>query len=185
MIEVIAPDFDAGEAEGVRAHVVMVEPEIPQNTGNVARLCAGTGAWLHLVRPFGFQLEDRYVKRAGLDYWPAVRLSVHASVEALLPLLPRDRTVLFAARAQALHTDGLVVPGAVLVFGRESTGLPEEVLAAFPDRAVRIPTTGDVRSHNVANCVAVGVYEAIRRSGWRGEAPMAGSVASPLQGPRS
>ncbi|TVR02244.1 MAG: tRNA (cytidine(34)-2'-O)-methyltransferase [Deltaproteobacteria bacterium] len=158
----------------MRAHVVLVEPEIPQNTGNVARLCAGVGAWLHLVRPLGYRLEDRYVRRAGLDYWPAVRLSVHESVAAVLPLLPEERVSLFTTRAGPLYTDGALEPGSVLVFGRESTGLPEEVLEAFSGREVRIPTTGDVRSLNLGNCVSVGLYEVVRRAGWRGESPLVG-----------
>lgn len=158
--------------------MVLVEPEIPQNTGNIARLCAGTGAWLHLVRPIGFHLDDRYLRRAGLDYWPAVRLSVHDSVDVLLERLPRERLAVFSARAAALHTDGLCVPGAVLVFGRESTGLPDAVLAPYPDRQVRIPTTGAVRSLNLGNSVGIGLYEIIRHEGWRGETPMSGAAGA-------
>ncbi|MCB9507604.1 MAG: tRNA (cytidine(34)-2'-O)-methyltransferase [Myxococcales bacterium] len=152
-------------------HVVLVEPEIPQNTGSIARLCAATRAWLHLVEPLGFVLEDRYLRRAGLDYWPGVRLSVHRSLDALEAMLPRERAHLFTKRATTLHTEARYSRGDVLVFGRETRGLDEALLERFSDRLVRIPTSSEVRSINLANAASVGAYEVLRQLEWPGESP--------------
>jgi tRNA (cytidine/uridine-2'-O-)-methyltransferase len=155
-------------------HVVLVEPEIPQNSGNIARLCAGTGAWLHLVEPLGYKLEDRYLRRAGLDYWPGVTLSVHPSIADLEEMLPRERTWLFSKRGESVYTDVSYPTGAVLVFGCETRGVPAEFVERWKEGLVRLPTTGNVRSLNLANTVAVGSYEVVRQQGWRGETPMPG-----------
>lgn len=146
-------------------HVVLVQPEIPPNTGSIARLCAATNTWLHLVEPLGYELDDRHLKRAGLDYWPAVRLSVHPSLEALTELLPWDRTWIFSKKAEKVHTDVVFPRDAVLVFGRESAGLPEEWLSTYHERAVRIPTTANVRSLNLSQAAAITVYEFVRQHG--------------------
>ena len=158
-------DFSVGAAP---LHVVLVEPEIPPNTGSIARLAAGTGAWLHLVEPLGYELDDRHLKRAGLDYWPAVRLSVHPSWSSLEAALPWDRVWLLSSHGELVHTEVAYPDGAVLVFGRESRGLPAELLARRADRAVRIPTLGAIRSLNVAQAAAVVVYEALRQRGYPG-----------------
>lgn len=169
------PSFDLPptphETAGWWTHVVLVAPEIPQNTGNIARLCAGTRTWLHLVKPFGFVLEDRYLKRAGLDYWPSVRLSVHEDLAQCEVMLPRDRTYLYTKRASKIHRDPSYGYGAVLVFGRESTGLPADFVARWEDRTVRIPMTGELRSLNLGNAVSIAVYETLSQQGWRGEEP--------------
>lgn len=171
-IVISEPDFDLTAAPPSRLHVVLVNPEIPQNTGSVARLCAGARAWLHLVEPLGFVLSDRYLKRAGLDYWPGVRLSVHPSLEALEAVLPLERTWAFTKQAEQLHTDVRYPDGAVLVFGRETRGLDQAFVERHAERLVRIPTSSEIRSLNLANSVAVGVYEVLRQQGWRGETPM-------------
>jgi tRNA (cytidine/uridine-2'-O-)-methyltransferase len=157
------PNFDVGAAPDVNFHIVLVEPEIPQNTGSVARLAAATHAWLHIVQPIGFALEDRYLKRAGLDYWPSVTLSVHESLATLEPMLPQGRTYLFTKQASRSYWDAGMERGAVLVFGRESKGLPAEFIARWTGQGVSIPTTGGVRSLNLATAVGVGGYEVVRR----------------------
>lgn len=167
-----APDFGLGALGHSILHVVLVTPEIPQNTGSIARLCAGTRSWLHLVEPLGYALEDRYLKRAGLDYWPGVRLSVHPSLEALEALLPRERAVLFTKRADSTYLDARYTPGTVLVFGCETRGLPPDFVERHAARAVRIPTSSEVRSLNLSNAVSIGVYEGLRQLGWAGETPM-------------
>ena len=163
MIEIIAPPQRIG-TQKVPMHIVLVEPEIPPNTGNVARLCAATGAWLHLVEPLGFLLDDKKVKRAGLDYWPAVRLSVHRSFEELAPRLHREDCHFFSKRAERLYTTAGLRPGCVLIFGKETTGLPSEVLNEYEDRCVRIPISSAVRSLNLSNAAAVAAYEVIRQN---------------------
>ena len=148
-----------------RLNVVLVAPEIPPNTGNIARLTAATGCRLHLVEPLGFSLEDRYVRRAGLDYWPHVDLRVHPSWEALVAAErpERDRTWLFSTKGSRSHWEADYRPGDFLVFGREADGLPERLLGELEDRIVTIPhDRRRVRSLNLANSVAVAVYEALR-----------------------
>jgi tRNA (cytidine/uridine-2'-O-)-methyltransferase len=166
-IEIQAADFRVDTPGAAPLHVVLVEPEIPPNTGSIARLCAGTGAWLHLVEPLGFDLDHRKVKRAGLDYWPSVRLSVHRSWQALAQDLPWERTWLFSARAtsRGFH-EVRYERGSVLVFGRETKGLPSELVDRAPDRLLRIPTTGSIRSLNLAQAAAVGVFEVLRQVGY-------------------
>lgn len=166
------PDFALDALGDCALHIVLVEPEIPQNTGNIARLCAGAYAWLHLVEPFAFKLEDKYVRRAGLDYWPSVRLSVHPSLDALEAMLPFDRTVFFTKGADHLYRTPTYERGAVLVFGCETRGLPQRLTDAHADRCVRIPTSSNVRSLNLANSVAIGTYEVLRQLDWDGETPM-------------
>lgn len=167
-----APSF-AMDAE-LWMHVVLVHPEIPQNSGNIARLAAATHAWLHLVEPLGYALEDRNLKRAGLDYWPNVRLSVHGSLESLESMLPRDRTWLFTRHASRGLGSTPLARGSVLVFGQESVGLPRAFVDRWSDRTVSIPTSRHVRSLNVANSVAIAGYHLLLGSGWAGEEPMEG-----------
>ncbi len=146
--------------------VVLVHPEIPHNTGCAARLAAATGVRLHLVEPLGFSLEDRYLKRAGLDYWPLVDLVVHASLgaaERALDLAERARP--FTARGGRSLFDVPFEPDDVLLFGSESRGLPAELLARFAERRVYVPVRPGVRSLNLANTVCLGLYTALVRAG--------------------
>ena len=144
--------------------VVLVHPQIPPNTGSVGRLCAATGTPLVLVEPLGFSLEDRYLKRAGLDYWPWIELEV---VSDWRVALSGGRPWLFTGKGSRAYTDVVYQPDDLLVFGQEDTGLADEVLAAHPDRHLRIPMDNpNVRSLNLAQCAAVAVYEARRQLGW-------------------
>lgn len=145
----------------VAFHVVLYQPEIPQNTGNVARTCACTGAVLHLIHPLGFFLSDRHLRRAGVDYWHLVQVVEHASWEAFLGAHPGARLWCTAPREGVLHTEAQFQDGDFLVFGPESTGLPPAVLAA--GRPLRIPMRPGARSLNLANAVAVVLYEALRQ----------------------
>lgn len=144
--------------------VVLVEPEIPPNTGNIARLCAATGARLHLVGPLGFRLHDRAVRRAGVDYWEAVDIRRHRSfAEYLAAECPRALR-LFSTRGSRSLFDVSYAPGDALVFGSESHGLPDELLGAYPEAVVQIPMRTDlVRSLNLANSAAIALYEALRQ----------------------
>jgi len=145
-------------------HVVLVAPEIPPNTGNVARLCVSTGARLHLVRPLGFSLEDRYLRRAGLDYWPQLELTVHADLAAFLAARGEAPMFLASAHAGRPYTEARYPEDAWLVFGAETDGLPESLLARFPEAGVRIPMWGPSRCLNLSNAVAVVLFEALRQA---------------------
>jgi len=144
-------------------HVVLVHPEIPPNTGSIARLCAGTDTVLHLVEPLGFSLEDRYLKRAGLDYWPHVQLVVHPNLDDLLAAHPDLRGFYATKAAPRLYTEVRYRRGDFLFFGRETRGLPEELLAAHPEQTIRLPQNDKIRSQNIANAVSAILYEAIRQ----------------------
>lgn len=150
-------------------HVVLVEPEIPPNTGNIARLCAATCSPLHLVGRLGFRIDEHAVRRAGLDYWHLVEVHTHATLDAACGSIAarqgrKPRRWLLSAHAARSYLDVSFEPGDALVFGKESVGLPPELLAAHPDEALGIPTLGAVRSHNLANAVAIVLYEALRQT---------------------
>ena len=149
-------------------HIVIVEPEIPQNTGNIARTCAATGCELHLVRPLGFNISDKQVKRAGLDYWSLVTVHVHDSFEALLAEYPNARCFFFTTKAKKTYTEACYREGDFLVFGKETKGLPEELLVNNQDSCVRIPMIGESRSLNLSNSAAIAVYEALRQNNFQG-----------------
>jgi len=150
-------------------HVVLYEPEIPPNTGNVIRLCANTGSELHLVRPLGFRLEDRELKRAGLDYHEYARIRLHENWDECQIALSAHRSFAFSTLATRRFTEVTFIPGDVLVFGSETRGLPAAVLAGFaPDRQLRLPMLPVNRSINLSNAVAVVVYEAWRQNGFAG-----------------
>lgn len=149
-------------------HVVLVEPEIPQNTGNIARTCAATGSALHLVKPLGFSLESKYLKRAGLDYWPMVRLTVHEDLSELLCEYPNAPFFYASTKAPRGYAEVAYPQDAFLVFGKESRGLPENLLERVYDRCVRIPMKEEARSLNLSNSVAIVVYEALRQRGFEG-----------------
>ena len=146
--------------------IVLVEPEIPPNTGNIARLCAATGSVLHLVGPLGFRLTAPSLRRAGLDYWDAVTIVRHSSFQTFRDstAFPSTRCHLFSTKARQSYLDSRYRPGDHLVFGSESSGLSNEILNAFPDRVYAIPIRPDhVRSLNLATAVAVVLYEALRQ----------------------
>jgi len=145
-------------------HVALFKPEIHPNTGNIARLCAANGLPLHLVGRLGFRIDDRSVRRAGLDYWPYVDLHREKDIEELRARLPESRFFYFSARAERLYTDPVYKAGDCLVFGPESRGLPEPLLRDNWERAVMIPMrSANVRSLNLATAAAIGVYEALRQ----------------------
>jgi tRNA (cytidine/uridine-2'-O-)-methyltransferase len=146
-------------------HIVLVEPEIPPNTGNVGRLCLATGAHLHLVKPLGFSIDDRTLKRAGLDYWREVKVTLWDSLANLQENQPADARYFFlTTKTSAPYWFAKFRDGDFLVFGRETKGLPESLLAANPDRLLTIPmATGQTRSLNLATSVGIVLYEAMRQ----------------------
>ena len=145
--------------------IVLVEPEIPPNTGKIARICAATGTRLHLVEPLGFRIDDAALRRAGLDYWDAVDLHVHSSFDAFLRDAAPRRLLLFSTRGTLRYTDAKYEPGDALVFGRESRGLPDALLDAHPGRVLGIPIReGRVRSLNLSSAAAIALYEALRQA---------------------
>ena len=152
-------------------HVVLYEPEIPPNTGNIIRLCANTGVTLHLVRPLGFDMNDAQLRRAGLDYREYARVRVHDGIEALRLTLPGARWFGFSARGDTRYDAVRYGAGDILIFGPETRGLPSEVLQSLPARQrLYIPQQPGMRSLNLSNAAAVAVYEAWRQGGFRGAA---------------
>ena len=149
-------------------HIVLVEPEIPQNAGNIARTCAATGTALHMIRPLGFEVSDRYLKRAGLDYWNLVDISYYDSFEELQSKYPDARFFYFTTKARHRHSDVSFRDGDFLVFGKETKGLPEELLMKNEETCLRIPMDGRARSLNLSNSVAIAVYEALRQTDFQG-----------------
>lgn len=143
-------------------NIVMVEPEIPQNTGNVARTCAATGARLHLVGPMGFRIDDKKLKRAGLDYWHLLDVRYYDNLQEFFAK-NSGPYYYFSTKAPKRHSDVSYPDGCYLVFGKETAGLPEELLHDNPETTVRIPMIPDARSLNLSNSVAIGVYEALRQ----------------------
>ncbi|OXM13011.1 tRNA (uridine(34)/cytosine(34)/5-carboxymethylaminomethyluridine(34)-2'-O)-methyltransferase TrmL [Paenibacillus herberti] len=149
-------------------HIVLVEPEIPANTGNIARTCAATGAHLHLVRPLGFNTDDRTLKRAGLDYWHAVKVHYYDSFQEVRDNFPQGRFFFASTKAHNRYDSVAYRDGDLLVFGKETKGLPPELIEANLSSAIRLPMTGDVRSMNLSNSVAVILFEALRQNGFSG-----------------
>ena len=156
-------------------HVVLVEPEIPQNTGNIARLCAATASKLHLVGRLGFRTDEKSVRRAGLDYWHLVEVAEHIDLDSCLKTINCDDPLLFTSKNRPSYLEAPYRPGAVLIFGKETKGLSREITDRFSDSLFAIPTVQQsVRSLNLANAVSVVVYEALRTTG---------VLASPFAGP--
>lgn len=150
-------------------NIVLVEPEIPQNAGNIARTCAVTGSRLHMIRPLGFEVSDKYLKRAGLDYWYFVDISYYDSIEELMDKFYNGSNFyFFSTKAKKIHSDANYKDGDFLVFGKETKGLPEDLLKKHYDECVRLPMMGETRSLNLSNSVCVGVYEALRQMGYPG-----------------
>lgn len=149
-------------------NIVLVEPEIPQNTGNIARTCAAVGAHLHLVKPLGFSIEDRYLKRAGLDYWDSVVVACYDSIDELREKYSDREFFYSTTKAPRQYTDVSYPENCFIVFGKETAGLPERLLEENREWCIRIPMRDDIRSLNLSNSVAVIVYEALRQQGFKG-----------------
>ena len=144
-------------------HIALVEPEIPPNTGNIARLCVATGTQLHLVRPLGFVLSDKELKRSALDYWPRLKLSVHDDETAFFATVGSDRTWLLSSKGTTSLFDAPFQDGDWLIFGNETHGLPQSLLDRAPDRAVRIPQASSERCLNLATAAGIALYQALHR----------------------
>ena len=144
-------------------HIVLVEPEIPQNTGNIARTCAATGATLHLVKPLGFAIDNAKLKRAGLDYWDKLDIRYHDNLEAFLHTHQDAPLYFFTTKAKNTYADVTYPNEVFLVFGKETAGLPETLLQKHPDNCVRIPMRDSLRSLNLSNAAAIAVYEVLRQ----------------------
>lgn len=149
-------------------NIALIEPEIPQNTGNIARTCAAVGASLHLVRPMGFEIDDRKLKRAGLDYWHLLDITYYDSLEEFLKLNKDEKMYFFSTKAPRKYTDAEYPERVFLVFGKETKGLPEELLRENPDTCVRIPMRDGLRSLNLSNSAAIAVYEVLRQGDFSG-----------------
>lgn len=153
----------------MKFNIVLVEPEIPQNTGNIVRTCAATGSVLHLVRPLGFDTSDKAVKRAGLDYWKYVTIHYYDSIEEVIEKFYDGGNFYFmSTKGKKVYSDAAFKDGDFLVFGKETRGLNELLLEKYYDKTLRIPMIGELRSLNLANSVALTVYEALRQNGFEG-----------------
>ncbi len=150
-------------------NIVLVEPEIPQNAGNIARTAAVTGSVLHMVRPLGFEVSDKYLKRAGLDYWHFIDIRYYDSIEEVMDKYYNGENFwFFSTKAKNIHSDVKYKDGDFLVFGKETKGLPESLLKEHYEECVRLPMMGETRSLNLSNSVCAGVYEALRQTGYKG-----------------
>lgn len=149
-------------------NIVLVEPEIPQNTGNIVRTCSATGCRLHLIRPLGFEVTDKHLKRAGLDYWSEVEINYYDSFEELKSKFPKGTFYYFTTKGLKRHSDASFKEGDFLVFGKETKGLPEELLKDNKESCLRIPMVGETRSLNLSNSVAIAVYEGLRQNDYKG-----------------
>lgn len=146
-------------------NIVLLEPQIPQNTGNISRTCAVTGARLHLIRPFGFEIDDKHLKRAGLDYWDKLDISYYDNIEQFYEKNSGEYFY-FTTKGRSVHSDVEYPDNAYLIFGREDRGIPEEILYHNENHCVRIPMRNNLRSLNLSNSVAIGAYEVLRQWGY-------------------
>lgn len=153
-------------SESARMNIVLYEPEMPLNTGNIGRTCVATNTRLHLIEPLGFKLNDKAVRRAGLDYWDKLDVTVYCDYGEFLEKNPGAKIYMATTKASKVYTDVAYEPGCYLMFGKESAGIPEEILIENRENCVRIPMWGDIRSLNLANSVAVVLYEALRQNGF-------------------
>jgi tRNA (cytidine/uridine-2'-O-)-methyltransferase len=151
-------------------NVALIQPQIPPNTGNIARLCVATDTPLHLIEPLGFSINDANVRRAGLDYWDRLDLWIHPDWFAFRDAMNRNRCLYFSARATLNYLNAPYRPNSCLVFGSETEGMPLRILEKHPERCFTIPMSGPVRSLNLANAVSIVLYEAIRQTGQKGPA---------------
>lgn len=147
-------------------NIVLYEPEIPSNTGNIGRTCVATGTRLHLIEPLGFRLTEKALRRAGMDYWPQLDVTRYINYEEFLERNPGAKIYFASTKARRLYTEVSYEPDCYLMFGKESAGIPEEILRAHPDTAVRIPMIGETRSLNLGNSAAIVLYEALRQNGF-------------------
>lgn len=149
-------------------NIVLYEPEMPANTGNIGRTCVVTGSRLHLIEPLGFQLDEKHLRRAGLDYWKMLDVTVYRDYEDFLARNPGAHIYFASTKARHMYTEVSYGPDDYLMFGRESAGIPEEILVQHPEETVRIPMNPKLRSLNLANSVAIVLYEALRQQGFPG-----------------
>jgi len=145
-------------------HIVLLEPEIPQNAGNIARTCAVTNSVLHLIKPLGFSVEDKYLKRAGLDYWKLLDIRYYENFEDFCEKNPNAKIWMASTKARHIYTDVTYGENDYIMFGKESAGIPEEILVHHKEDSIRIPMVGDIRSLNLGNSVAIVLYEALRQN---------------------
>ena len=149
-------------------NIVLLEPEIPANTGNIGRTCVAAGAKLHLIEPMGFQINEKQVKRAGLDYWDKLDYTIYDSYPDFLEKNPGAKIYMATTKAPKVYTEVNYEPDCYIMFGKESAGIPEEILVDHKEDCVRIPMVGDIRSLNLGNSVAIVLYEALRQNGFAG-----------------
>lgn len=152
----------------MKINIVLVQPEIPQNTGNIARTCAVTGAKLHLVKPLGFSVDNKYLKRSGLDYWDKLDVEYHESLEEFLQKYKEEKLFFATTKAVNTYADVEYTDNCFILFGKETSGLPEELLKENKENCIRIPMKNTLRSLNLSNSVAIIVYEALRQDGFDG-----------------
>lgn len=149
-------------------NIVLFEPEIPANTGNIGRTCVATGSRLHLIEPLGFRLDEKSLKRAGMDYWKDLDVTTYINFEEFLEKNPGAKIYMATTKAPRLYTDVSYEPDCYIMFGKESAGIPEEILVENQETAIRIPMIGEIRSLNLSNSVAVALYEALRQNQFAG-----------------
>ena len=149
-------------------NIVLLEPEIPANTGNIGRTCVATGTRLHLIEPLGFRLSEKDLKRAGMDYWPQLDVTTYVNYEDFLKKNPGARPSMATPQGPRVYTEAQFEPDCYIMFGKESAGIPEEILLENQERAIRIPMLGDTRSLNLSNSVAIVLYEALRQNDFPG-----------------
>ena len=149
-------------------NIVLLEPEIPANTGNIGRTCVATGTRLHLIEPLGFRLSEKDLKRAGMDYWPQLDVTTYVNYEDFLKKNPGARPYMATTKGPRVYTEAQFGPDCYIMFGKESAGIPEEILLENQERAIRIPMLGDTRSLNLSNSVAIVLYEALRQNDFPG-----------------
>lgn len=145
-------------------NIVLHEPEIPANTGNIGRTCVATHTKLHLIEPLGFRLNEKELKRAGLDYWDQLDVAIYTSYEDFINKNPGAKIYMATTKAQHVYTEVNYEPDCFIMFGKESAGIPEDILIEHPDTSIRIPMSGDIRSLNLSNSVAIVLYEALRQN---------------------
>ena len=149
-------------------NIVLHEPEIPANTGNIGRTCVAAGARLHLIEPLGFRLDEKSLKRAGMDYWKDLDVTTYIDYEDFLEKNPRAKIYMATTKAEKIYTEATYEPDCYIMFGKESAGIPEEILVKHKEESIRIPMVGDIRSLNLGNSVAIVLYEALRQNGFAG-----------------
>ena len=149
-----------------KINIVLLEPEIPANTGNIGRTCAATGSRLHLIEPLGFRLNEKALKRAGMDYWKELDVTTYINYEDFLEKNPGAKIYMATTKGQHVYSDVKFEPDCYIMFGKESAGIPEEILLEHPNEAIRIPMMGETRSLNLANSVSIVLYEALRQNGF-------------------